>query len=548
MEDLFSKFGLTVICTIVIAIWFWQANTKFKHSVDENPFGDYEQPNTASVLGVLGTFIGIAVGLFNFNPSPEAMHDSVTNLLSGMTTAFFTSIIGMGISLYFKNYQANAQKNFSKNNFVKPDSTIADLIQYLIQSDAEKSELLKKLTISLVGDGDSTVIGQMKIIKSDIRDEFKQVERILQANNENVIRELKDFGKTLAESNSKAFIEALNETMKDFNQKLTEHFGENFKQLNIAVGNLLEWQENYKLTIERITENLQTTFEGIDTVKNSVAEIEKSAASITKSSEQILNLIVTANMYEQKLRQVLGEIQTLGEVSRESAQDIVKFVRISCSETQNYTEQATQNVNSHVNSVADNLEEKMLGATNKSVEMAQQVVSVSRTSLKKIIEIQTENMKLLQQVANKYATEIQNYTEQATQNVNSHVNSVANNLEEEIQRTIYQTNDMTQSISATTNTALSKITDTTNQTIASMRKMSDDLKSESFKITSETISKMDAMMKQNEEDFRESLETLGKAMLQISNKFAQDYTPLAERLREIVRIAEQVKSKGGNLF
>ena len=140
MEDLISKFGLTVICTIVIAIWFRQANTKFKRSVDENPFGDYEQPNTASVLGVLGTFIGIAVGLFNFNPSSEAMHDSVTNLLGGMTTAFVTSIIGMGISLYFKNYQANAQKNFSRNNFVKPDSTISDLIQYLQQSDAEKSE------------------------------------------------------------------------------------------------------------------------------------------------------------------------------------------------------------------------------------------------------------------------------------------------------------------------------------------------------------------------------------------------------------------------
>ena len=57
-------------------------------------------------------------------------------------------------------------------------------------------------------------------------------------------------------------------------------------------------------------------------------------------------------------------------------------------------------------------------------------------------------------------------------------------------------------------------------------------------------------MKKNEEDFRESLETLGKAMLQISKKFAEDYTPLAERLREIVRIAEQIppSGRGGRLF
>ncbi|MBQ6005876.1 MAG: hypothetical protein IJL14_06490 [Selenomonadaceae bacterium] len=98
MEDLISKFGLTLICIILMAGWAWQAFPKFKRSVKENPFGDFEQPNTASVLGVLGTFIGIAWGLFNFNPSPEAMHNSVTNLLGGMTTAFFTSILGMGIT------------------------------------------------------------------------------------------------------------------------------------------------------------------------------------------------------------------------------------------------------------------------------------------------------------------------------------------------------------------------------------------------------------------------------------------------------------------
>ena len=54
MEDLISKFGLTVICIIVMIAWFLRANTKFKRSVDENPFGDYEQPNTASVLGYCG--------------------------------------------------------------------------------------------------------------------------------------------------------------------------------------------------------------------------------------------------------------------------------------------------------------------------------------------------------------------------------------------------------------------------------------------------------------------------------------------------------------
>ena len=291
MENLISKY-LTAICIIIMIAWFIIGLRTFYSSVKEDPFGEYEHPSRMSALGVLFTFIGIAYGLWNFNPSPAEMQNSVVNLLGGMTTAFFTSIIGMVFSLYLKNYQANAQKNFSRNNFVKQNSNIADLIQYLQQADAEKSTQIKHL------------------------------EEVLQANNENVIRELKDFGKNLSENNAKIFIDALNETMKDFNQKLTEQFGENFKQLNIAVGRLLVWQENYKVTIERITEDLQKTIKGIDAVKNSVAEIEKSAASITKSSEQILNLIVTANTYEQKLRQVLSEIQSVSESTSQSVKDL----------------------------------------------------------------------------------------------------------------------------------------------------------------------------------------------------------------------------------
>ena len=34
--------------------------------------------------------------------------------------------------------------------------------------------------------------------------------------------------------------------VREFNDKLSEQFGENFKHLNEAVGRLLEWQEHYR--------------------------------------------------------------------------------------------------------------------------------------------------------------------------------------------------------------------------------------------------------------------------------------------------------------
>jgi len=47
-------------------------------------------------VGVLGTFVGIFIGLQNFNP--EDIINSVNDILSGLKTAFFTSIVGMSVA------------------------------------------------------------------------------------------------------------------------------------------------------------------------------------------------------------------------------------------------------------------------------------------------------------------------------------------------------------------------------------------------------------------------------------------------------------------
>jgi len=49
-------------------------------------------------LGVLGTFIGIFIGLQNFNP--EDMKNSINAILLGLKTAFLTSIVGMVVAIF----------------------------------------------------------------------------------------------------------------------------------------------------------------------------------------------------------------------------------------------------------------------------------------------------------------------------------------------------------------------------------------------------------------------------------------------------------------
>ncbi len=50
-------------------------------------------PAVMVTIGILGTFVGIQFGLWNFDASD--VQSSIPDLLGGLTTAFFTSIVGM---------------------------------------------------------------------------------------------------------------------------------------------------------------------------------------------------------------------------------------------------------------------------------------------------------------------------------------------------------------------------------------------------------------------------------------------------------------------
>lgn len=59
-------------------------------------------PDILTSLGILGTFLGLVMGLRSFDPSGyEQMADSVTPLISGIKVAFITSIYGISLSLSF---------------------------------------------------------------------------------------------------------------------------------------------------------------------------------------------------------------------------------------------------------------------------------------------------------------------------------------------------------------------------------------------------------------------------------------------------------------
>ena len=197
--------------------------------------------------GIFGTFVGIFYGLLRFDTNK--IDASIFTLLDGLKIAFFTSIMGMAYSLIFRfgSVLVNLSSTFRKS-ITKDEGVTAE-------------DLLSKLTEikdAISGDQDSSLITQIQKLRTDTLDNLKQLNT-----------SFSEFAKEVAENNTKSLIEAIEQVMKDFNTKINEQIGDNFKRLNEGVEKLVTWQDNYKEQVEKMVEQFNAS-QSIEKSKDSM--------------------------------------------------------------------------------------------------------------------------------------------------------------------------------------------------------------------------------------------------------------------------------------
>ena len=113
-------------------------------------------PIILTMLGILGCFFGIALGLLHFDTTK--VQDSVPSLLAGLRTSFWASIAGIIGALTIKaRYQIFGPPEHSDSHELQ-GATIDDL-----------ARLLQSLQQSLAGNEDSTLGSQVKLLRQDLR-------------------------------------------------------------------------------------------------------------------------------------------------------------------------------------------------------------------------------------------------------------------------------------------------------------------------------------------------------------------------------------------
>ena len=185
------------------------------------------------MLGILGTFIAIAISMPDFSVKDvNSLDKEITLLLSGIGTAFYASIFGIFLSIWWTY--------FEKRGVSKVDKYIFELEKLYSKHIWKKSELIKH---------------------QHQQNELKDQEII----------------KTLKETFSLDFIRDLNEQyMKNF-KLITDNTTEAFSKLGY---NLNKSSKDLRDTLDRI-ESSQESINAVETIKHSIEDFSNTAKTLS---------------------------------------------------------------------------------------------------------------------------------------------------------------------------------------------------------------------------------------------------------------------------
>ena len=260
-------------------------------------------PTILTTTGIFATFLGIALGLADFDTNN--IQASVPELLVGLKTAFWASVVGVGGALsLMARYFVFGLAQRDRGSGPSGEVTATDIARHLVG-----------IQQALVGQDDSTLVSQIKLARLDSNE---RLDALKKAQTEALQK--------LSEMGSKHLVEALRDVIRDFNAKITEQFGDNFRQLNDAVGKLLVWQEQYKNQIEDITRQQAHISESMSAASQAYQVLVDKAGIFTQVSQQLSSILTALETQKHQLNSALRSLGDLLLAASGSLPEVEKKV------------------------------------------------------------------------------------------------------------------------------------------------------------------------------------------------------------------------------
>jgi len=234
-------------------------------------------PSVFPMLGILGTFIAIAISMPDFTVKDlDALDQEISILLSGIGTAFYASIYGIALSLIWTY--------FEKRGNTKVDKNLYDLEKLYDSRVWKKAELIKH-----------------EHMQSELKDQ-EIVQTLKEIFNMEFIKEMN-------EQYLKNFTSIVNSTTTSFSQ-LNDHMREASAEL--------------RDTLNRV-HNRQESVNAVETIRNNIEGFNRNAQSLQKSMERFDGTVDhTFTQIDSEMAEIVTKLSTFASLISEQNRMIME--------------------------------------------------------------------------------------------------------------------------------------------------------------------------------------------------------------------------------
>ncbi|MDH0345828.1 hypothetical protein [Aeromonas dhakensis] len=580
LEDLLRSLNSDMVNTVFLLsmLAVFALGLRFAKKGTQVEFVNYV-PTLLTTTGIFGTFLGIVMGLLDFNQND--IEASIPPLLEGLKTAFITSLAGILFSLVFKTLSTFS---FLKPKLVEESITHATPEAILGAMQAQIIEIIA-LKEAMTGNEESTLFGQLKILRGDINDNAKlslnssitQAEKNqhnFEAFSEKLWLKLQDFADTLSKSATEQVIEALKQVIVDFNNKVTEQFGENFKHFNEAVHKLVEWQENYKQQLDQMQQQYARGVESITATEASVAHISEQSKIIPESMSDLKNVMEVNQHQLAELERHLEAFQIMRDKAVEAVPQIQQQVQATVNDisaavitaSEHYKQllsESDEYIKAHVNT-SNALLEKFATETERGITHVGERLKESSERISKDVEVAanefTDNTSRTNEALQTSSDYLQAQTDIIKQHLQDAVSDLNSVMRDMIEKMVIDAKDMTSTMKEANQNLVADTVQVRDTVIQSAEKLQlrlneviDEAATQQINQAKRTFDAMEAQVKQQvgftaeavdsqlklidsamQQEINRVMNEMGQALAQVSGKFVEDYIRLTQAMNEVV--------------
>ena len=412
-------------------------------------------------LGLLGTFLGLTLGIHNFDTANvQNIQSSIQSLLDGMSTAFLTSLLGMGLSIIYtlvekrcRNLLLSSQTDLSDRldrkfyvddqqlllNLLQPQLSFVNdsgenipislAIRDILKESEQQSKALKSFSTDLamqLNDGfdeilsrqmQAKIIPLMENIDTSTKNLIEHVDQMADA----VTTPATDLIGTVIDELKKS----MSSLITEFRSNISSSASHELEQLVVSLSEATNSMGMFPKNMENVTSILQVT---IAEVKDAISEITNTSANTNASAmKQMQEQIAFATGAISNAMTEVKEIMTsLTQTSEKSGQEMITKLAAASEQMSTFLNGVMANVSESVQSSMKSITDDI---SNKQTDlMALQESTMSETE--KLLNQFNIGLERLEKM-NEYITDTMNTFQQAQGQITgstAHLQSITSDM------------------------------------------------------------------------------------------------------------------------